>query len=409
MIEFSNIFVFIKKQAMFICFLCILVVLSFWVSRISPAPPQTHFVDLAASFLRGHLYVDSFERLFDDVAVYNNHTYIYYGPVPALLFIPFVFVFGRNFPQEILSPIIGLINFILIYRICRKNNIQPHNSLWLSTFFIFATVYLMLSLTAITSYFVQIIGIMFLLLALDEFFDKKRWFLIGFFIILATGTRQTLLLSSFFFLIELIKTKADLNKKLANTFYFFTPILFGLSLLALYNLVRFGSLSETGYSYQTNSNPIYIKAKSYGLFSLKHIPGNLYFFFLKGPDPIRNDSVSYVLKPPFLRINEWGLGILFTSPLFMYLITLSKNTKHLLSSTATILVMMFPLLTYFGIGVWQYGYRYGLDFYPFLFLLLIMCFKEKLPFLAKGLIIYGIIFNLLFMYSIWDKYPFMIR
>jgi len=80
--------------------------------------------------------------------------------------------------------------------------------------------------------------------------------------------------------------------------------------------------------------------------------------------------------------------------------------RYVFSSLITTFFLSIPVLTYYGIGVWQYGYRYALDFYPFLFLILLSVFKDGLPLKAKVLIIYSILFNLLFMYSIWYKYPF---
>ena len=65
------------------------------------------------------------------------------------------------------------------------------------------------------------------------------------------------------------------------------------------------------------------KAREYGLFNLKHIPGNLYHFFLATPLPVFADSLSHVLKFPYLKADPWGMGIFITSPIFIYLFPLS--------------------------------------------------------------------------------------
>ena len=59
----------------------------------------------------------------------------------------------------------------------------------------------------------------------------------------------------------------------------------------------------------------------------------------------------------------------------------------------------------FGIGVSQFGYRYSLDFLPLLLLLLIPVFNRGIPRFAQLLIMIGIIFNSLYMLSIWNSYP----
>jgi len=107
-----------------------------------------------------------------------------------------------------------------------------------------------------------------------------------------------------------------------------------------------------------------------------------------------------------MKIDYWGLGIFYTTPLFLYLLITDFRKKYAISALATSLIMLVPILMFYAYGAWQYGYRHIVDIYPFLLLLLILTFKDRLPTRAKLLIIYGIIFNLFFMYSIWNTYPF---
>lgn len=398
-------FQFFKDHTYFLVWFIILFLLSYFLSFLSPAPEQTHFVDLATSFLKGHLYVMDPSRLFDDTAVFNGHTYIYYNPLPAILLMPFVFLFKNSFHQAYLMPLFTVINFLLIYRIGIKSGMESKSSFWVALGMIFGSIYLLLSWATITSYYVQVIGFTFLLAAVDEYLGPKRWWLMGLYVGLAGATRMTLLLGSIFFLLELLRLRLSFRHKLPLLFDFMIPIIVIVIALGEYNFMRFGKIGETGYSYQINQNPIYTTARQSGLFSLSHIPGNLYFFLLRGPDAVRADEVSYVLKPPYLRVNEWGLGLFFTSPIFLYLLMVKRNQAHLVSSLITVFFMLMPVLMYFGVGVWQYGYRYALDFYPFLLLLLFPAFNGKLPLLAKGMIIVSIFFTMFYMYSIWHIYP----
>jgi hypothetical protein len=41
------------------------------------------------------------------------------------------------------------------------------------------------------------------------------------------------------------------------------------------------------------------------------------------------------------------------------------------------LTVSLPILFYYGIGWYQFGYRYSLDFLPLLFLLLIKAYRNK--------------------------------
>lgn len=51
------------------------------------------------------------------------------------------------------------------------------------------------------------------------------------------------------------------------------------------------------------------------------------------------------------------------------------------------------MLTYFGIGIKQIGYRYALDFLPFLYVLILMTANKKLPTAVKLLMLLGMVTN----------------
>jgi hypothetical protein len=50
----------------------------------------------------------------------------------------------------------------------------------------------------------------------------------------------------------------------------------------------------------------------------------------------------------------------------------------------TIVIVALPIFLYYGIGVSQFGYRYSLDYLPYLFLLLIKNYKEQKEQLSPG-------------------------
>lgn len=395
---------FIKKNFWLAYGIIAVTILYVWISfYYSPAPAQTHYVDLAYSFLHGHLDFITPLRIFDDYSIFQGKIYNYFGPAPAVFLLPFVFIFSLSFPQIILSLLCSIVNLFVLYKICRKIGIKKESdALWLSGFFLFGTVYGFLAVTNITAFLVQVFGVTFLNLALYLYFSKKSFWLIGLCVAIAGLTRFTLLLGSVFFLLEILNG-FNIKKYLA----FLVPIILGVAILFLYNAVRFQNPFETGYGLTVTNNQIYQQEKSHGVFNIINIPGNLYFLFFRGPDPVRADDITYILKFPYLRVNEWGLGIFFTSPLFLYLFFVKLKEKYIINSIITSFVILIPIITYYNPGLWQYGYRYALDFYPFLFIVLIDQFKEGLPMRAKGFIVYSIVFNLFFMYSIWNIYPFL--
>ena len=84
-----------------------------------------------------------------------------------------------------------------------------------------------------------------------------------------------------------------------------------------------------------------------------------------------------MLKFPYVKANAWGMSIFVTSPYFLYLFRLKYDervAKELLLSIAVVASLVF---TYYGIGYIQFGYRYSLDFLPFLFFLLIRNYRKQ--------------------------------
>lgn len=177
------------------------------------------------------------------------------------------------------------------------------------------------------------------------------------------------------------------------------------SLLGIYNYLRFDSFFETGYRYHVPHPFPLSENYAYGETSLIHIPANLYVFFIKPPAPLLANEHSFVFRFPYLKADPWGMAIWFTSPLFLFLLFRFRKNKYFLSSLLTTVCIAMPIFTYFSVGFAQFGYRYTLDFLPFLFLLLIPTLLPKLSKTAIALIIVGVIFNCLYITSLWDVYP----
>ena len=136
----------------------------------------------------------------------------------------------------------------------------------------------------------------------------------------------------------------------------------------------------------------------YGLFSLQYVPTNFYSMLLRGPVPVLETGEGFILQYPYLKADGWGMAIWITSPLFFYLFIMKKE-KYTLAAVSTLLVLAIPSLLYFGVGFSQFGYRYSLDFLPFLLLILLPTFKNSLPRFAKILIIFGIVFNFFLIFN----------
>jgi len=359
-------------------------------------------ISLATQFVSGHVALPIYNLPVRDISAYYNNFYVYFGPLSSILLMPFAFFFKDSFPQVTIGVFSMIVSFIAVYFISKKFKFSSLDSLWLSLFFVFSTVLFNSSVINITAYQVEALGVPFVLLAIWAYLSNRNPLLIGLFIGLATMTRFTLMLSVVFFFFELLQKRFSFKKFLLMLI----PIIIALSLLGAYNNRRFHSVLETGYNYNISTRDLPIGANlKYGDKSIMHVPANLYSFLVMAPEPLKEKSDGFILKFPYLKVSPWGVAIWFTSPLFLLLLCRFRKGTYTLSAGIASIVLAAPVFLWYSVGYAQIGYRYALDFLPFLFLLLIPSLLPKLSKTAIMLIIIGIIFNCVYTDSIWEIYP----
>lgn len=377
---------FYKKPLLYVIFL-LFIILLFTNLLVNT---EQHFVLLAKSFLSGSLsFTQEFSNV-SDLVIFDGKYYWALGPLPAILLMPFVFIF-KNFLQGYLVFPVTLLNFYLIFRIAKKLNLDEKKSYLASIFFIFGSIYAPLALLPASWYFAQVIACTFLIIALFEFLTSRRYLLIGISVALATATRLNLIFSSLFFLYYIFKKPSF--KKLAE---FSIPIICALFFIGTYNFLRFGNPLESGYSLQTIPKET-SERRNLGLFSIKHVPSNLYYMLVNGPEPTLEEK-THELKPPFITFDSYGLSIFFLSPLLFLIYKANFKKEIVRISTLTTAIIILPLITYYGIGQKQVGYRYALDFFPFVLLILLNAFERIETKFMYPLIFFGVFFCFFFSF-----------
>lgn len=359
-----------------------------------------HLGLLAESFSKGQVFLNPINRPTTDIVDIGGRQYLYFGPFPSLILAPIFLLFGYS-DQSLLGFLSLIVTFLSVIFIAKKLNFELPNAIWLGIAFCFSTVFFGISILPLSSWVVQAVGVTATFLALAEFFYKRRPFVISLFIAAAGLTRIGLYVGVVFFLLTYLNDR----NRLRNIGLLLLPIFLSLLLLSAYSHKRFRSWFETGYKYQSTALS-YPMSKNIipGLVSLTHVPTNLYVLLFKAPDPVVEPYGGFVLKFPYLKADAWGMGIFFTSPIFLFLITLKKN-KYLYPLLITTILLAIPSLVYFGIGYSQFGYRYSLDFLPFLFLLLLTSLKGELLLRHKVFITLGVIINCLYLGSVFGVYP----
>ena len=359
--------------------------------NLVPRYPEQHFTFLADSFLKGHLYFVQMPGYWDDTSLYEGQHYWPLGPLPAIVLLPFVAIFGMAFQQGYLLFVINLAILYLLYRIATNLTEDRTTAVWLGFGYIFSTCYLYVALRPWSWYFAQAVATLFALFALNEFFFRRRYWLIGIYVALAVATRVNLLFSLVFFVGWILLEANQSPRKILMLGELLLPVVVALAALLLYNYLRFGSVFEFGYQYQLLNHEPAVN-RQYGLWSFIHFPTNLFYFLFKGPEPVFLPE-STVSAYPYLQPNIWGMSIIFTSPILLWGLRAPIREKAVHLSLAASFVMLVSILGYYGVGVRQYGYRYALDFYPFLYVMLAYVSRNGITAPMRAVMVVSFIFN----------------
>jgi len=361
-----------------------------------------HFSYLSLSFLKGRLDLNEYPFIWNDVAVYNGNKYLPLGPFPAVLITPLVFiwrVFGGVFLHRYIQWIFVLGVFLLLYKISRHLKYSVRDSFFWAFAFNLGSVFVFTSINGWSWHFAHAITVLLIFCSIYEFLTRKRYFLIGILYAMILATRATAVIGIVYYLLEVIFSKETVKKKTKNFTGLFAPILVVGVLLMLYNFFRFGNIFEQGYRYQQIYSGLG-KARDLGLFNFVHVPGNLYYLFLASPTQVFMDGLSKTLKFPFITYDVWGLGIFYTSPYLLTLFTYKFRERSSRLLLFTTLLVLAPIIMYYGIGINQFGYRYALDFMPYVFFILMKDYKRRiLSFVFRAVVVFSVLFNFYLLFS----------
>ncbi len=364
-----------RKIRLFLIALFIFVIVFLVYKFIYPDPRNwyDHYLYLAKALLAGHVNLTNLPSFYQDVIIRGNKTYVPFPVGPALTLIPFILL-NTLVTQQQVSILLGSVDVALFFLLAKKFT-TTKTAFLLSLFLGFGTALFWASVVGTTWYFAHVAAFFFLELALLCHFKKYTIFS-GILFSLAVLCRYPILPGVIFFVLELWPDKKRLLKFLVSAAAL-APIHF------LYSWLRFGDIFQTGYvevylTYAKTNYPYTIlqvlnpAIHLFGYLDPRNIPLHLFTFLIE--QPIITNSLNISPSP-------YGMGILFTSPLLFlaFKFQFKKGLERNLIIGA-LAVALIDFLHYMQ-GWVQFGYRFALDFLPFLLIILAIRFKlTKLTF-----------------------------
>jgi len=359
--------------------------------RQSEAP---HFVYQAKGWLEGRLDLDPevLPNLEDWACVREvagkkvrcegrplagDRWYVSFPSFPAVVMLPFVALHGYQFNDTSFGVFVGALAVALFYALLRylakegETARDRTENVGLALILAFGTLFFYASIRGEVWFSAEVMGVAFTCLYVRNAVKARRPVLAGLFFSMATLTRTPLLFSGLFFVLEALCPGPDRLTQLRELGAHWKPALRKLGLFALgaaplgllaaaYNVYRFGSPSEFGHAFLFN-NRVNVDIDRWGLFDLVYLQRNLEAAFLKLP------SIS--LSPLRLGYDPHGLSLLLTLPLLVFLVVPKLRPRLHWPLWLTVAVTALPGLFYQNTGYMQFGFRFSIDYTPYLLLL----------------------------------------
>jgi len=331
-----------------------------------------YFNYLADAFLKGHVALVELPPSKLDLSPFGGNFYLFYPPFPAVILMPFVRVFGLGFSDVLFTIALGGLNVWLVGMLLRSAVARgivalSHRqvNLLLLTFAL-GSVHLPLAAHGRVWYTAQLIGfacIATAFIAALRLKGAKGLLVAGVAIACAAMTRNHLIFQGLWPIAILLsgdQTPAEKSKVgpdrhrrvLARLAAAVLPIALALTLLACYNLARFGNPFDLGITYHRMDPDFRANYERFGTFSLHYLPTNFFYQYLAYPFPLRAASLmggSLFLLTPLFCAALWGFPA-----------ARPRWSGWLL--VASIGLTAVPILLLMGTGWTQFGPRYTIDF-----------------------------------------------
>jgi hypothetical protein len=349
-----------------------------------------------------------------------------FPPLPAVLLVPFVALWGLNADGQLIFGILAAIDVGIAWWMQGKLPIRRSVRIVVTAFFAFGTVFWYSAQLATTWYQAHILAVALLLLSVgialgadpeaainedDQFHEPaaegtggalsrsvviarrgldRRQVLAGFLFGLACTSRLTIVFGAPFYL--LVGSGGSWRRRgLSAAVGAAVP----LGALLLYNLISTGSLFHPGYQYLYELEAAFYPALGYHLdWSIedpRYIPQNLWIMLFNTPAILPDvfpaglgngqalctapGAVRALFDPncPIAVPRDTGLSLILTSPAYLFGIPAVVRgwgrNRLVTGSVLAILVITFVNLMHFSQGWVQFGYRFSLDFIPWALIL----------------------------------------
>lgn len=356
-------------------------VIALALSRLH-STPYDNYVLLARALIDGRTWI-TWPGPSIDALPYLGHYYIIEGPMPALLLLPFVGLFGFA-NQTLLAAVLAGVAVGAAWQLGENLGVRTASNLWLCAFFLCGTDLLWCAIFGDVWFLAHVSAACFTMLALVEVTGRKRAWIIAIWAACAFESRFSLVLAVPVYL-YLLLSGADVQRKRAQSAASFFAVVIAVGVLwVFYNETRWGTWDDIGYTAWYHQDQVGMPTGS--PFRLMYLGYQLGSFFVQLP--------QWIGKYPWLVPTYSGVALTWTSPALIIAFLARRPVGLAAALWLAAVLCAAPNFLYYVNGFAQFGMRHALDFEPFLLALMMLAVPERIPRWGIALIGYSIVVGL---------------
>ncbi len=350
---------------------------------------QNNYVRVAYAWLHGRMWIDWPGRWMDAV-LYNGQHYGVDGPVPAIFMLPWVAIWGNDANQTTVAIFFAAIATGLAWVLAERLGVDDlATKIFLAIFFVAGTDVWWCAELGDVWFLAHLCAITFVFAALVELRGKNRGWVVGICAVLAAGARAPEI-AAFPLFVWALWTGAfrgsppSREERLTRLRSFFAVVACGGIAYMGYDELMWGTVADIGHT-------LYYHQDAWGSptgspFQLAYVPYEIYSYFFRAPV-----LVEWLQKAqwPYVKPETTGIALTFTSPALV-LAFLARTPKNVVAALwITTGLVAIPEFLYYLDGWVQFGERHALDFLPYLFALMAIGVRRRLPRWGVALIVYS--------------------
>jgi len=341
------------------------------------ATPYNGYVLLAQAFAHGRIAID-WPGPWIDALPYAGRYWVIEAPLPAVLLLPWVALFG-DANQTLLAVLLCGVAVGACWRTCEQLGTSTLTATWICVFLFAGTQLAWCAMLGDVWFIAHVAAVACAFLALAELTGKRRGSLVALALAGAAFSRFALVLAIpvFAWLVLRDRPPAEMRRAAIG---FGAVIALAAVLWVAYNQARWGVWYDIGYTEWYHQDGAGSPEGS--PFQLRYFGYQLWSFFVQAP--------AFQPTWPFAVPGISGVAMTWTSPALVLALFARRPRALVAGMWLAALLVAGPSFIYYVNGFAQFGMRHSLDFEPFLIVLMALAIPARVPLLAKGLLAWSV-------------------